>query len=181
MTTLTRWLLRAFADEWPGANGSSGRLLDGDADGGPLRLADRNDSMVLDVDTATDPTTFTERAPSEDYDLTRSNILGVAFTGNSDTPAGLGGSEYRREPVLSVRIEAGSAREGGHVRDNAEFQALWETALDVVKQIDNGTLQAAPLASFHVADPGAQNPQMSNYKDAYEYQFDVEPEGYQQL
>ena len=181
MTTLTRWLLRAFADEWPGENGASGRLLDADAEGGALRLADRNDAMVLDVDTATDPTTLTERAPSEDYDLTRSNILGVALTDNSDTPAGLGGREYRREPILSVRIEGASVREGGHVRDNAEFQTLWETALDVVKQIDNGTLKAAPLADFHVADPGTQNPQMSAHRDGYTYQFDVEPRGYQQL
>jgi hypothetical protein len=169
MTTLTRWLLRAFADEWPGG-------LPAD-----LYLADRNDSVVLDVDTSTDPTTLTPRTPSVDFDLNVGNVLGVALTDNNDTPAGLGGAEYRREPVLSVRIEAAAEREHGHVADSTEFQTLWETALDVVKQIDNGTLQAAPLADFYVADPGTQNPQMDSRKDYYRYDFEVAPRGYQQL
>lgn len=181
MTTLTRWLLRAIADGWPGASPTGGPLLDETETGGRLYLADRDDSMVLEVDTSTDPTTFTERAPSVDFDLNVANVLGVALTGGTDTPAGLGGTEYRREPVLSVRIEGATVREHGHVTDAEEFQTLYETAKDVIKGVDNGTLRNAPVANFHVVEPQNPNPQMSNTKDGYLYQFEAQATGYQQL
>ena len=173
MTTLAQWLLRAFADHWP--TGS----LPGDGDpGGPVYLANRDDSVIVDPDTSTDPTTLTPRVPSQEFDLSTGNVIGVATTDYAQTPAGLGGQEYSVEPVLSVRIEGAHERQAGYIADSQEFTDLVLDAVEVVQNIDNGTLQAAPVANFHVAEPGAQNPQMADYKDAYTWQFDVEPEGY---
>jgi hypothetical protein len=172
-STLTRWLLRAFADEWPGG-------LPGSNDsGGPLTLIDRDESRVLSVDTGTSPTTLTRDRHSQHFEHNTANSLGVAQTSREDTPAGLGGSEYRVEPVLSVRIQGADAREHGHIADGAEFKDLYETALDVVKGITNGTLQDAPVANFYVSEPGTQDPQLSDWKDFYTYQFEVRPRGYQ--
>lgn len=167
MTSLTRWLLRAFVDNWPGG-------LPAD-----LYLVDRDDSEVLAVDTSTTPTTLTRDRHTEEWDLTLGNVLGVATTDWTREPAGLGGSEVRATPVLSVRIEGAHDREHGHVATAGVFENLAQTAEDVVWNIDNGTLLSAPVADFHVADPGESNPKMSNNSDKYLWQFDVEPEGYQ--
>lgn len=187
MTTLTRWLLRALADNWPvtGAGtyaGDHGQLLQASDPGGPLFLEDRDDSVVIQVDTTTDPTTLTRDRPRKDFDESAGNTLGVALTGASETPAGLGGREYRNEPTLSVRVQGTSEYYSGHITDADEFEDdLVRTALDVVEQIDNGTLQKAPVSDFYVADPGTQNPDMSGSVSHYSWQFDVEPRGYQQL
>jgi len=174
MTTLTRWLLRAFADEWPGG-------LPGDGDtGGPLQLIDRDDSRVLGVDTGTDPTTLSRDRHSHDFELNVANTLGVATTNWDQQPAGLGGSEYRHEPVLSVRIQGADVRQHGHIANSDEFEDLCLTAVDVVKGIDNGTLQAAPVADFYVIDPGVINPELNQWKDSYLFSFDVEAMGYEQ-
>jgi len=176
MATLTRWLLRAFADEWPG-----GLPGDGDA-GGPLYLEDRDNKSILEVDTSTDPTTLTRRTPSKDFDLNVANVLGVALTSDDQTAAGLGGQEYRAEPVLSVRIEAAPAIEHGHVEDAEAFYTnLVEAAREVVQRIDNGTLKAAPFSDVYLAEPGTTNPAMNDWKDRFTYQFDVEVSGYKQL
>jgi hypothetical protein len=174
MTTLTRWLLRAFADEWPG-----GLPQSGDADG-PLVLMDRDESRVLEVDTTTDPTTLTRVRHTQKWKLNEGNKLAVATTDWPQDPAGLGGREYQHEPVLSVRIEAADAREGGHIADGGVFQDLALEAIGVVKDIDNGTLQAAPVADFYVSDPGTVTPQSENYKDEYSWQFEVQARGYEQ-
>lgn len=175
MTTMTRWLLRAFADEWPGGLPESGET------GGPLFLEDRNDATVLDVDTTADPTTLTPEVPSNDFDLNVGNVLGVALTGWSDTPAGVGGSEYRTEPVLSVRIEGAATRQHGHISDNAEFYDLWATAVEVVQGLENGTLLSAPVSGTFNAEPGEQSPQSDQRKDHYEFQFEVQPRAYRQV
>jgi hypothetical protein len=175
MSTLTRWLLRAFADEWPGGLPQSGDT------GGPLYLVDREDSVVVDPDTSTDPTTLTEQVPSNDFDLNVGNVLGVALVANSDTPAGLGGREYLSEPSLSVRIEAVKEREHGHVADADEFRALWKTAVETVGKIDNGTLKAAPLSNVHVTEPQDQSPDLDSAKNYYRYDFEAEVRGYRQI
>jgi hypothetical protein len=167
MATLTRWLLRAFADEWTGGLPSD------------LRLADRDDSYVLNVDTGTDPTTLSRAEHTTDWDLSRGNILGVALTDEGRDPAGLGGTEYRAEPTLTVRIEAAHEDQHGAVADADAFMSLVREAIAVVQRIDNGTLQGAPTADFHVADPGDQSPRMSDAKDYYRYDFDVAARGYE--
>lgn len=176
MTTLARWLLRAFADHWPGG-------LPGDGDtAGPLFLVDRQDSTVLDVDTTASPTTLTPQTPLNDFDLNVGNALGVALTDTTETPAGLGGDEYLSEPVLSVRLDAASERQHGHVADAEEFRELYTTAVEVVQtEITNGTLQSAPVDGFYIAEPGNQRPQLDGDKDFFRYQFDVEPRGYRQV
>lgn len=188
MTTLTRWLLRALADSWPvGAAGTyagdHGQLLDSGDPGGPLYLEDRDDSMVLEVDTTTDPTTLTRTRPARDFDLSAGGVIGVALSGDDDEPAGLGGDEYRLTPTLSVRIEAATEWEAENGLASAEvfMEDVVREAKQAVKGIDNGTLQSAPVADFHVADPGATNPQLDNTHSAWVYQFDVEARAYQQL
>lgn len=170
--TLTRWLLRAFADNWPGGLPQSGDT------GGPLYLTDRDDSVILDVDTTTSPTTLTRDRHTEEFDLTTGNVLGVALSSGDRLPAGLGGSEVRGEPVLTVRIEGAHEKEHGHLAHAEEFKSLYRTAMDVVQNIDNGTLQDAPDLDFYVADPGDTNPQMSNYVDYFRYDFEVQGRAY---
>jgi len=176
--TYPRWLLRTFADEWPGG-------LPGDTDpGGPLVLEDRNDSVIVDVDTSTDPTTLTDQFATEDFDLSRGNALGVALTDYTEEPTGLGNTEYQIEPILSVRIEAAPERVHGHVADDTEFQTqLVDPALEVVKKIDNGTLLSTPNADAdaYVAEPQNHNPQQADWKDYYEYMFEVSINSYEQL
>jgi len=107
--TYPRWLLRTFADEWPGG-------LPGDADaGGPLLLEDRNDSVVVDVDTSADPTTLTDQFATEDFDLSKGNALGVSLDNDSRTPSGPGGREYQTTTTLSVRIQAAPERKHGRI------------------------------------------------------------------
>lgn len=172
MTSLTNWLLRVFADEWPG-----GLPEDGDR-WGPLLLENRDNSQVVDHDTSTDPTTLDGRYPSRDHDLYLGGVIGVALTDYPQDPAGLGGREYNVEPVLSVRIEAAPPRKDGTVDDAEDFEAMVLQAIEVIQNVDNGTLIAAPVANFHVAEPETQNPQMADWRDKYTWQFDVRASGY---
>lgn len=170
MTTLTRWLLRAFADEWPGG------LPD------DLALYDRDDSAVLDVDTSTDPTTLTARRRTQEVELTVANALDVGYVGDSRTPAGLGGTEYRNEPVLSVRVEGVHREDGGHVDDNEDFQQNYvNVAREIIQRIDNGTLLGAPGGAYHAAEPTDENPQSSDYKDHFLHAIEVGVSGYEQV
>jgi len=174
MATLTRWLLRQFADNWPGG-------LPTDADpGGPLFLADRDDSAVLDVDTTTDPTTLTRDRPSGDFESAAGQLLSVALTDDPQLPAGLGGREYRAEPVLSVRIEGPSVYESDNgIEHSEEFMTeLVRVSQDIIRELDNGDLQAAPVANFYIAEPANQRPQMDGYAEWYSYQYEVQPRGY---
>lgn len=176
--TLTRWLLRTFADEWPG-----GLPQQGDP-AGPLHLEDRDDARILDVNTANSPTTLTRtNRPSREFDLKRGPVLGVATVDDSSTPAGLGGSEYRREPILSVRIEAASTFEVQNrgVADAATFaNELKDPAVSVVKGIDNGTLLSAPAGDAFNAEPAEQSPALSDNPEAFSWQFEVAVSAYQQ-
>jgi hypothetical protein len=186
MTTLTRWLLRALADKWPvGTAGTyaDGALLSDSDPGGPLWLEDRDDSMILEVDTSTDPTTLARTRPARSHDLSAGGVIGVALTADDDQPAGLGGDEYRLTPVLSVRIEAATEweAENGLASAAVFMEDVVREAKQAVKGIDNGTLQSAPVADFHVVDPGTTNPQLDETHSRWQYQFDVEPRGYQQL
>lgn len=166
-STLTRWLLRALADNWPGGLPSD------------LQLIDRDDPSILSIDTSTSPTTLTRDRRSMEFDLAVANTLGVSTTAWDQSPAGLGGDEYRAEPVLTVRIEAAHVDSPGHVDHAEDFIDNYALpATKVVQQIDNGTLQDAPVADFHVADPTEPTPQMVDYKDYYRWDFDVEPRGY---
>lgn len=168
--TLTRWLLRLFADKW--TNG-----LDSDS----ILLFDRDDKAKLDVDTSTSPTTLTRSRPQGEIDLSTGNAIGVALTNDDDEPAGLGGNEYRSTPTLSVRVSGASTYDNGHITDADEFQGIVDEAKDIVRNVDNGDLLEAPVSDWHVAEPGTTNPQMSDYRSAFIYQFDVEPIGYRQV
>lgn len=167
MATLTRWLLRLFADKWSGGLASD-----------TIRLEDRDDSAILDYDTSTDPTTLSVDAYQPDAPLEVSNYLGVALTEDVQEPAGLGGSEYRAEPVLSVRLEGAHSREHGHVDDADAFASWAREAQDIVRRVDNGDLQAAPVADFHLAEPQNSVPNMSDQAQYYSWSFEVAPRGY---
>lgn len=176
MTTLVRWFIRALVDNWPGG-------VPGDTDpGGPVYFIDRDDAALLEVDTSASPTTLSVRRYLDDgsFELTVGNSIGVSYQEATQTPAGLGGREYRADPVLSVRVEGAHERVGGDIASADEFSTdLAQQAQDTVrKHIDNGTLQAAPVADFHVAEPNDERPRMDESTTYYRWDFDVEPRGY---
>jgi hypothetical protein len=177
MTTPTRWLLRAFADNWP-----SGLPTASDSEG-PLKLIDRDEARVLDVDTSTNPTTLTRGEHTQNFELQRANTLGVALTSGDQTPAGLGGKEYRAEPVLSVRIQGADEREHGHVPDGDAFYTdLALQAEDVVRTLSNGDLQNnVPYDGFYRAEPDGTTPNTADWKDTYTYQFEISARGFREL
>lgn len=177
MTSLTEWLLQAFADHWPG-----GFPDDASDPGGPLYLENREDSTVFEVDPTTDPSGLTEVRKSNDWDLDVGNVLGVALTDFTETPAGLGGTEYRSEPILSVRIEAAPAIQHGHVDDGDDFWTnIVEPARETMQIIDNGTLVAAPIDGIYIAEPDNDNPNLDARKDFYQWTLEVQPQGYRSV
>jgi len=176
MTTLTRWLLQLFDRKWPGGIGSDN-----------LTLIDRDNAQVVSWSGYGEDYgeeyggTFTNGRRSMDFDLTTSNVIGVAYADADKTPSGLGGNEYRVENTLSVRIEGASVYRSGFIEDAADFLDLVQTASDIVREADNGDVVVAPGADYHVVEPDNAEPFLSDHKDYFEWRFDVEPRGYRQL
>lgn len=147
----------------------------------PLRLVDRDESLIWDSGEALDMSTAVHKRTDE---LTRSNFVGATLADDAPTPIG---TEYdhRMETVVGVRIEGLTHREWGHVDPRGRQGAPWTSLVETIKR---AVLRDRTFPDTHRPDTAHTDcrltniaPQSSLYSDYYRYDFDVLLTGFQTL
>lgn len=147
----------------------------------PLRRVDRDTSRVYETGA---PLDMTRPLYTREADLEAANHVGVASQTTDPTPAGPN-QRYELVATASIRLEA-LTREGGqygHVHPEREdgaptFDTLFRGVLDAIRAEMSYPGVGRPGVAYRDLTLTNVDEQLSDYKDFYRAEFDVQFRGY---
>ena len=137
----------------------------------PVRRVDRTESAIYDQ-----PSLRSRRG-----DLQASCFVGAALEERPTSPAGT--TEYRSEAIVTVRIEALHASEWGFIdptgEDGIAFEELYEPVRETLRDARAYPDVDRTATAYQTAILENETDRSSDYRDFYDYRFDLRFRGYE--